>query len=185
MVWQRQIIIYNQHLACMVVWNLHWFHISLISLQPVRQVHLPSINSGSQRGLILTQFNLRRPCESLYKKFPVVTFVSWKVVLQWDSNQHLCLEQVYHLLADLSSGDTSTPIYIQYTFLWAKTCISIRIQHFQNADNPVCLGVIPLQTIDFPADLTFCKSRALSNYLILESSFSKTWEKYIFIYVTF
>lgn len=64
-------------LACLCE-TLHYFHISLISLRRTGQFHLPPINSGSQRGSTCTQ---------AMWKFPVLTFVSWKVVIWGRSDQ--------------------------------------------------------------------------------------------------
>lgn len=79
--------------------------------------------TGSQRGSTLTRLS---PCERLYKKFPVVTFVSWKLVLMSFKPgffSFFFLEQAWHLLVDLSTVQEFITVHIR----GVKHRLSVRI----------------------------------------------------------
>lgn len=60
----------------------------------VISAHLPSINRDSQKGSLLTQFDLLRRCESIYKKVPVVTFFVMESHLLFSFSQNFALSKV-------------------------------------------------------------------------------------------
>lgn len=109
---------------------------SLVCSVRARSICLPlTVAAGEAR--LSHSLNLHSSCESLYKKFPVVTFMSWKfVVFWWSSNQDFSifftflffyLKQACHLLVDLGivEGDEESflkgwKIYIMKPILEIK-----------------------------------------------------------------
>lgn len=59
----------------------------------VISAHLPSMNSDSQKVSLLTQFDLHRRCESIYKKVPVVTFFVMESNLLFFGSQNFVLSK--------------------------------------------------------------------------------------------
>lgn len=71
--------------------------------------HLPSINSGSRKNSLLTQFDLNRRCVSIYKKVPVVTFfVMESTRILFYSYLKVWFEQVCHLVVKWMAVIVST-----------------------------------------------------------------------------
>lgn len=87
---QQQNRIYNHHHhpACLLVWKLLWFHVSLISVErAARSICLPLTVAARETRLYAAS---TCPCESLYKKFPLVTCLSWKCRFWGSWNQEFC-----------------------------------------------------------------------------------------------
>lgn len=70
--------------ACLCETSTDSIFPSLVCSVRARSICLP-LTVAAREARLSHSLNLRSPCESLYKKFPVVTFVSWKVVV-WRSS---------------------------------------------------------------------------------------------------
>ncbi len=72
--------------ACLCETSTDSIFPSLVCSVRARSICLP-LTVAAREARLSHSLNLRSPCESLYKKFPVVTFVSWKVVVWTNSYQ--------------------------------------------------------------------------------------------------
>lgn len=66
--------------ACLCETSTDSIFPSLVCSLWARSICLP-LTVAAREARLSHSLDLRSPCESLYKKFPVVTFVSWKVVV--------------------------------------------------------------------------------------------------------
>lgn len=102
--------------ACLCETSTDSIFPSLVCSLWARSICLP-LTVAAREARLSHSLDLRSPCESLYKKFPVVTFVSWKVVVWRGSYKEVSglfffsLEQACHLLVKLWTTEGSVSVH--------------------------------------------------------------------------